>query len=181
MGAVEPAASLERWLRRCRAGDASGFDAIYRHFGRGLYGTARRLLGRAEDAEDVMQETFLSFYRTLPELPASQLGPWLHRVLVNGCIDRVRRRKRWQEEELSERRDRPLRPRAELAIDLARAVERLPEKARMVFVLHDVEGFKHRELGEMLGISDGTSKSQLSRARQMLRGFVDEPRREERR
>lgn len=113
IGASIAVGSLEQALDRCRNRETSGFDAVYREFGRTLYGTARRMLSRPEDAEDAMQDTFLAFCRTLPDVPASQVGAWLHRVLVNRCIDRLRRGQRWREGELEGTgRRRPSGPRA---------------------------------------------------------------------
>jgi len=169
MGARIAVDSLDQALDRCRNGEPSGFDAVYREFGRTLYGTARRMLSRPEDAEDAMQDTFLAFCRKLPDLPATQVGAWLHRVLVNRCIDRVRRGKRWREGELEDWSMPTERPTSGLQIDIDRAVAGLPEQARLIFVLHDVEGFKHREIATMLELSEGTTKSQLFRARGLLR------------
>jgi RNA polymerase sigma-70 factor (ECF subfamily) len=145
---------------------------VYRRFSGPLYGTAMRMLRRPEEAEDAMQETFLTLYRKTPGLEGPQLGAWLHRVLVNECIDRVRRGRRWRTTGVDE--DLSLAPPLHDArsLDLRKAVASLPEKARLVFVLHDVEGFKHREMTEMLGLSEGTTKSQLFRARRMLRQFM---------
>ena len=146
------------------------FSRVWREHGRQLYGTALRMLRRPEDAEEVVQDAFLAFHREDPAVPTEHLGRWLTRVVVNGCLDRLRRGKRWREEELGEHPQRPARP--DLRLDIARAVEQLPERARVVFLLHDVEGFRHDELSEALGVSVGTTKSQLFRARRMLRDLM---------
>ena len=169
MAAAMTAETLEDLLQRCRDGDADGFSEVYRQLSRSLYGTALRMLANPEDAEEAVHDAFISFYRRVPDLPGSQLPAWLHRVVVNECIDRLRRRKRWQQTEINEQISQaPLRQDS-LSIDLKRAVARLPKRARMVFVLHDVEGFKHREIGEMMNLSVGATKSQLFRARELLR------------
>lgn len=169
MGDATSPEAVEVAFQLCREGDADGFTEIYRLFGRSLYGTALRMLGRPEEAEDAMQDTFVSFFRKVPDLPAHQVGAWLHRVLANECIDRLRRGRRWRQSELDERSGAQRTQHIAARLDLQAAVARLPEKARLVLVLHDVEGFKHREIGQMLGLSNGTSKSQLFRARAMLR------------
>lgn len=152
---------------------AADFAGIYRKFSGPLYGTALRLLRRAEEAEDALQETFLSFYRKSPELAdEARTGAWLRRVLVNECIDRVRRGKRWRTTEFGDGPTLAAPAQDGPGLDIERAVARLPEKARTVFVLHDVEGFKHREMTEMLGLNEGTTKSQLFRARKMLRELM---------
>lgn len=150
----------------------AGFDAVYRRHGRSLYGTALRMLRRSEEAEDVLQDAFLAYHQSAPDLSEEQAGAWLHRVVVNRCLDRLRSAKRWKNTELTEVSAAPPGGPEGLGLDLESAVARLPEKARTVFLLHDVEGFKHRELGEMLGLTEGTTKSQLFRARQMLRQFM---------
>jgi len=151
----------------------AGFAEIYRRHGRPLYGTALRMLRRPEDAEDAVQDAFLAYHRKRPELPELEIGRWLNRVVINNCLDRLRRGKRWRNEELEETTVTTPPPPEELGLDLQTAIARLPEKARAVFLLHDVEGLKHRELAEMLGLTEGTSKSQLFRARQMLRSRIN--------
>jgi RNA polymerase sigma-70 factor (ECF subfamily) len=147
---------------------------LFRTLGRRLMGTALRIVRDASDAEDVVQEAFLAYHRHSLSLPAAEAGAWLHRVVVNRCLDRLRQRGRWRMESLAEEADaQSLLPPVERAddrrLDIERAVATLPEAARLVFVLHDVEGFKHREIAEQLGISEGTSKSQLFRARALVR------------
>ncbi len=172
MGVAAGTDSLEDLLRRCRAGDAGGFTALYGRYGRMLYGTALRMLGRPEDAEDAVQETFVRLCRKAAELEPERLTSWLRRVLVNLCLDQFRRRRSRAEEELEPSAIAGAHPREGLGLDLRTAVTRLPERARLVFVLHDVEGFKHREIAALLGLSEGSTKSQLFRARELLRAAI---------
>jgi len=156
------------------ADDPARFAEVYRRHGRALYGTALRMLRRPEDAEDAVQDAFLAFHRTRPALPDDRIGPWLSRVVINGCLDRLRRGKRWSSDPFEDT-DHAVAPAdGETGMDLERAVGQLPEKARLVFLLHDVEGLKHRELADLLRLNIGTTKSQLFRARRMLRGFLQE-------
>ena len=173
-GGTTIAESLDETLQRCRAGETEGFAEIYKQLGRTLYGTALRMLRRPADAEDAMQETFISFFRSVPDVPGLQLAAWMHRVLINHCIDRLRRDRRWQGPDLTETTTIAPPSHDGLRLDLATAVAGLPEHARVVFLLHDVEGYKHREIGEILGLSEGTTKSQLFRARAMLRRSLSE-------
>lgn len=147
---------------------------VYGIMGKQLYGTALRIMKRPEEAEDVVQEAFIKLFEKARTIQGA-LGSWLHRVTVNHCLDRMRLKANQTEE---------LPPEIPVAgtgqggvarLDLGRAVEKLPERARLVFLLHDVEGYKHREVGDLLGISDGTSKAQLFRAREMLRRNLDGP------
>lgn len=153
--------------------DAAVAEAYRRHAPR-LFGTALRLLRRREDAEDAVQDAFVALVRSHPEILPDGAGAWLHRVVVNGSLDRLRAGRRWRTEELSDavpgvasRRPDPV------GLDLRRAVARLPERARLVFLLHDVEGLRHEEVGAALGIDPGTSKSQLARARGLLRDALE--------
>jgi RNA polymerase sigma-70 factor (ECF subfamily) len=174
MAQAASAESLEVLFQRCRDGDEAGFAQVYRRLGRSLYGTALRMLRQAEEAEDALQEAFMSFYRKHSELDPAQAGAWLRRVLINGCLDRLRRRRRRPEAELAEDVLQSA-PRSDgLRMDLERATARLPERARLVFLLHDVEGFRHREVAELMGVTEGATKSQLFRARGLLRGYLNE-------
>lgn len=153
--------------------DAAVAEAYRRHAPR-LLGTALRLLRQREDAEDTVQEAFVALVRHAPATDAEGAGAWLHRVVVNGALDRLRSRRRWRIEEPDEARlPAAAATPAPQALDLARAVARLPERARLVFVLHDVEGLRHDEVGAALGIEPGTSKSQLARARALLRETLE--------
>jgi len=164
-------------FERCRSGDPAAFDEVYQRFGRSLYGTALRILRRPEDAEDVVQEAFVKLYRQAPGLKPGSLGGWLRQVVAHEAIDRLRQRRRRREDELPPADQQPA-PSAVPApgtarLDLERAVQRLPERARLVFLLHDVEGLAHAQVARMLGIQEGTSKSQLFRAREQLRGLLE--------
>jgi RNA polymerase sigma-70 factor (ECF subfamily) len=157
------------------ASPPSEVGELYRLLGKRLYGTALRLLGRPEEAEDAVHEAFLSLCRQPAGFVPDQAGGWLHRVLVNRCLDRLRGRARWREGPELESVAIHLPPSGDQRLDLERAVAGLPEGARRVFVLHDVEGFRHHEVAGLLGISEGTSKSQLFRARELLRRALEAP------
>jgi RNA polymerase sigma-70 factor (ECF subfamily) len=175
------AADLEL-AQRCRDGDAAAFEEIYRaHAGR-LYNLLFRMAGSAQDAEDLLQEVFLHAYRKLASFRGdSTLGTWLYRLAVNHCLDVLRgRQKKMQratdsldEEGASEPAAvMPVVPTAVSRLDLDRAIARLPEGCRAAFVLHDVEGFEHQEVASLMGISQGTSKSQVHKARMKLRALL---------
>ncbi|TNF70792.1 MAG: RNA polymerase sigma factor [Acidobacteria bacterium] len=172
MGGSTPTEALNSLLPRCRRGDQEAFVEVYRLIGSSLYGTALRLLTRPQEAEEAVQEAFVKFYQKAESIQSGSLSGWLHRVTVNFCLDRLRSKGR-QEEGLVEEPAAPApASRPGDRIDLSRAVARLPRQARLVFLLHDLEGYKHREVAETLGITQGTSKSQLFRAREMLRGWL---------
>jgi RNA polymerase sigma-70 factor (ECF subfamily) len=164
---------------RCRDGAAGAFDELYRLHAPRLYGLARRLVG-PQEADDVLQEIFLTAYRKLGQYRGeSALGTWLFRVGTNVCLDHLRSRAvrtGRQNDSLDGDIDGGNAAGPILGVinrlDLERAIDALPEGARTVFVLHDVEGLEHRDVAQMLGISEGTSKSQLHKARMRLRGIL---------
>jgi RNA polymerase sigma-70 factor (ECF subfamily) len=162
---------------RCRAGAATAFEELYRGQAPRLFGLACRMVGRA-DAADLLQEIFLTAHRKLGLYKGeSSLGTWLFRLATNLCLDHLRSRGARFAHMTEELDDAPEASPAQSGavlgmvdrIDLERALASLPPGCRSVFVLHDVEGLEHREIGELLGISDGTSKSQLHKARMRLR------------
>jgi len=166
-------------VARVRAGDLDAFETLYREHAARLYTLACRMAGSPEDGEDLLQEIFLQAYRKLGSFKGdASIGTWLYRLALNHCLDYVRSRRAKMNKltetldaessfEPTARRETPI-----ARMDLERAVERLPEGCREAFVLHDVEGFDHREVADLLGIAEGTSKSQVFKARMKLRGFL---------
>ena len=169
-------------VERCRRGDLGAFEELYKaHSGR-LYSLACRMLGNPADAEDLLQEIFLSAHRKLESFRGdSALGTWLYRLGMNQILDHVRSRagRAGQLTDgledatvLADATGHRLADRAIDRIDLERALAELPEGCRAAFLLHDVEGLEHREVSEVLGIAEGTSKSQVHKARLRLRGLL---------
>jgi RNA polymerase sigma-70 factor (ECF subfamily) len=162
---------------QCQAGVPGAFEEVYRTHAPRLFGLACRLVGRTE-AEDLLQEIFLTAYRKLGLYKGdAALGTWLFRLATNTCLDYLRSRGA-RFGQLTDTLDDDVNVPGSNAgavlgvvdrMDLERALATLPGGCRAVFVLHDVEGFEHREIGGLLGISDGTSKSQLHKARMRLR------------
>jgi RNA polymerase sigma-70 factor (ECF subfamily) len=154
-------------------GDAEAFAALVRLHQRRAYAVARSIVLTHEDAEDAVQEGFLHAYRALDRfLPDQAFGAWLHRIVANAALDITRRKKVRDAEMLSDTIASPFRDPAEsdeLRRRLTGALASLGERQRSVIVLHDVEGFKHAEIGRMLGIPEGTARSDLHHARARLR------------
>jgi RNA polymerase sigma-70 factor, ECF subfamily len=159
--------------------DVEAFERMYREHSPRIYSLACRIAGSPEDGEDLLQEIFLQAYRKMTTFKGeSSIGTWLYRLALNHCLDYVRSR-RAKMNKLTETLDaeNSVQPMARrqtpiAKIDLDRAIERLPDGCREAFVLHDVEGFDHKEVGAMLGIAEGTSKSQVFKARLKLRGLL---------
>jgi RNA polymerase sigma-70 factor (ECF subfamily) len=164
-------------LQRARRGDVDAFEKIYRlHVGR-VFGLCLRLVGDRTRAEEATQEVFVKAWRGLPRFEGrAAVSTWLHRLAVNVVMDTRRsdaRRGTWfspldDEDSLPRDAEMPAPPH-ETTMDLERAVASLPPAARMAFVLHDVEGYRHREISEMTGTPEGTWRARLHAARRMLR------------
>jgi len=138
-----------------------------------------RMCGTRADAEDLLQEIFLLAYRKLPEFRGdSAVGTWLYRLAMNRCLDHLKSRQS-RESGSTTALDEEVLPGPRRVpdggvkrLDLERAIARLPEGARAAFILHDVEGFQHHEVANILGITEGTSKSQVHKARMKLRALL---------
>jgi RNA polymerase sigma-70 factor (ECF subfamily) len=140
----------------------------------------RAIVSTHEDAEDAVQEGFLHAYRALDRfMPDQPFGAWLYRIMANAALDLVRRRKVRDADELPETVPMPFRDPGEadeLRTRLAEALTHLTDRQRSVIVLHDVEGFTHGEIGQMLGIPEGTARSDLHHARASLRRLLKDVR-----
>ncbi|MBI3491503.1 MAG: RNA polymerase sigma factor [Acidobacteria bacterium] len=166
-------------VARCQSGDVEAFETLYRRHAARIYTLACRMAGSVEDGEDLLQEIFLQVHRKLGSFKGeATIGTWLYRLALNHCLDYVRSRQAKMKKQTdtldaetsfqpTARRDTPI-----ARLDLERAIARLPEGCREAFVLHDVEGFDHKEVANLLGIAEGTSKSQVFKARVKLRTFL---------
>jgi RNA polymerase sigma-70 factor (ECF subfamily) len=159
-----------------RYGDESAFRELYRRHTPRLLALVARLLGPSDDdAEDAVQEAWIRACEGLGRFRwQSAFGTWVAGIAINVARDVLRRRSRWKTTELGEDNDpRPGRVHtAEARIDLEGAIRALPDGCRVVLVLHDVEGMTHGDIAGRLGIAEGTSKSQLSNARRLLRSYL---------
>ncbi len=163
-------------------GDMTAFEDLYRRHFRRVYALCLRMTGKPEEAEDLTQETFTHLYKKIGSFRGdSAFTTWLHRMTVIQVLMQFRKRKSRPEFTMGED-ETPIQivqgtenenrmPIVDKII-LENAISKLPPGYRSVFVLHDVEGHEHGEVAEMLGISEGTSKSQLHKARLKLRGLI---------
>jgi RNA polymerase sigma-70 factor, ECF subfamily len=162
-------------IRRAQRGEEAAIHALYRRYAPRVYAVVRRMAGDDALAEDWSQEAWMRVFRSLPSYRGdSAFSTWLHRVAVNSALQGLRSRGRHDSREAVLRDDAVAPPSspATLRVALERAVGRLPDGMRRILVLHDVEGFTHDEIGEMLGIAPGTSKSQLFKARAKMREML---------
>ena len=178
-----PAADVDEALARSAAtGDTGAFEALYRRHAARVHGVVARLVGFDRGrAEDLVQEAFVRAWQALPGYRfESAFGTWLHRLAVNTALMELRsRRSRPQADGDDEALERLGAPDSAghataLSLDLERAVATLPPRARAVLVLYDVEGWKHEEIADALGMAVGSSKAQLHRARGLLRTRLGE-------
>jgi len=169
---------------RIRSGDGTAFETLYQQHAPRLYNLAYRMAGTATDADDLLQDIFLLAYRKVGSFRGeSSLGTWLYRLAMNHCLDVLRSRQARQGHQTDSLDEEGAAPPAAAPvvgavsrIDLERAIGQLPRACRAAFLLHDVEGFGHQEVGTILGISEGTSKSQVHKARLRIRAYLTQPR-----
>lgn len=170
-------------VARCRRGELGAFEELYQRHSSRLYNVAYRMTGSAADADDLLQDIFLQIYRRLETFRGdSALGTWLYRLAVNCCLDHLRSKQGKQQKATGFLEDldqvEPAAPgswRPDTVLDrmeLERAIAQLPPSYRAAFVLHDVEGLEHHEVGETLGIAVGTSKSLVHKARARMRRLL---------
>ena len=168
-------ANSELVLARARAGDPAALEALYRSFEAPVYNLARRICRTAEDAEDVLQETFFEVCRSIERYRGEgSLWGWVRTIAASKALMRLRRNKYREAEELDEELHRVRKADHHLRMDLEAALERLPEVSRAVVWLHDVEGYRHEEIADMMGKTVSFSKSQLARAHARLRRWLGE-------
>jgi RNA polymerase sigma-70 factor, ECF subfamily len=188
-----PIAGEQEAIEKARGGDAQAFETLYSMHKRRVYSLCLRMLGNVAEAEDLTQEAFLQLYRKIGTFRGdSAFSTWLHRLAVNVVLMHLRRKGLPQvslEETLEPSQDDG--PRKDIGardltlsgsidrVTLERAIENLPPGYRLVFVLHDVEGYEHNEIAEMLDCSIGNSKSQLHKARMKLRDLLHSGQRKE--
>ena len=169
-----PSAEAE-WVAEARTGSATAFECLYRHHVGRVYALCLRMTGNTAMAEDLTQETFIRAWRGLGTFRGdSSFATWLHRLAVNQVLSdrRSAARRKVRNEEAHERhwaRDTGAGNAGGTKLDLEQAIASLPEGARRVFVLHDMEGYRHDEVASVMGTAVGTSKAQLHRARKLLR------------
>ncbi|HEX8475944.1 MAG TPA: RNA polymerase sigma factor [Pyrinomonadaceae bacterium] len=170
--------------QKSAAGDMGAFETLYhRHFRR-VYALCMRMLGNPTEAEDLTQETFINLHNKIGSFRGeSAFTTWLHRMAVNQVLMYFRRKKSRPEYTTTEGETpvqivqgtaNPDKMPVVDRIGLENAITKLPPGYRNIFVLHDVEGYEHGEIAEMMGISEGTSKSQLHKARLKLRELIRE-------
>src|ERR1700682_2415144 len=181
-------------IRLAQAGDAAAFEFLYRLHSRRVYALCLRIVNNPADAEDLTQEAFLQLFRKIGTFRGeSAFSTWLHRMTVNVVLMRLRKKSLPVSslDETTEPDEETGGPRKDIGgpdlrltgavdrLNLERSIEKLPPGYRTVFVLHDVQGYEHNEIANIMGCSVGNSKSQLHKARTRLRDLLQEEVREQ--
>jgi len=165
-------------VREAQAGSADAFERLYRKHGRRVYAVCLRMVSDPGRAEELMQDAFVRAWSAIGSFQhRSAFGTWLHRLTVNVVLSDMRAEKRRLSRELPGELDEFEREvggaMPETRVDLERAIAALPSGAKEVLILHDIEGYRYREIAELVGVAEGTVKSQLSRARRLVREALE--------
>jgi RNA polymerase sigma-70 factor (ECF subfamily) len=162
------------------AGDRQAFERLYRTHANRVYSLCARMSGSRTKGEELTQDVFVRTWEKLPQFRGeSAFSTWLHRLAVNVVLnarktDSKRDSRTDENEDGEDRWDEVAKAPMHIErMDLKQAIDRLPAGARKVFVLHDIEGYKHEEIAELCGITSGGSKAQLHRARLLLREALE--------
>jgi len=176
-------------IRLAQCGDAAAFERLYQLHSRRVYSLCLRMVGNTAEAEDLTQEAFLQLFRKVATFRGeSAFSTWLHRLSVNVVLMKLRKKSGMETslEQITEPDEESGGPRRDFGtpdlrlsgsidrVNLQRAVDQLPPGYKSVFILHDVQGYEHNEIANIMGCSIGNSKSQLHKARMRLRELLQE-------
>jgi len=162
-------------IEECRSGNSKAQFRLYNQYAKAMYNLAYRILNNREDAEDILQEAFIECFRSLSSFRfESTFGAWLKRIVINKCINHIKKKTT----DLTfcetlpavavEEEEEPVYDTKEIF----RGIERLPDGYRIILTLYLLEGYDHSEISQILGISESTSKSQYSRAKEKLKNIL---------
>ncbi len=166
-------------IRQCLQGDNNSYQRLYKLYSRSMYNVGYRIVNNADEAEDVLQEAFISAFKNLHHYRGdSTFGAWLKRIVVNKALNQISKRKferipeneQWDIAEETEKDELENFP---FTVDkVKRAIELLPDGYRMVLSLYVMEGYDHQEIAEILNITESTSKSQFNRSKKKLKEIL---------
>jgi RNA polymerase sigma factor (sigma-70 family) len=170
---------IKKIIKGCLAGDRRDQEILYRRHSAKLYGVCLQYSGNDEEARDILQEGFIKIFENLHNYKhEGSFEGWIRRIVVNTALEKFRSRHNlFRVDDIDTIQEPEAEPDTEdysglQAVDLLYIIRELPPKYRMVFNLYAIEGYSHKEIGEMMKISEGTSKSNLSRARNILQRRV---------
>jgi RNA polymerase sigma-70 factor (ECF subfamily) len=164
-------------LQSCKRGEVCAFEHLYGLYATRMKSLAYQLLASRGDAEDAVQETFMKVYKAIGAFEEnSALSTWIYRILVNSCYDILRKRQRFAEKPIL--KEFSMDSKLPLKVALERALLKLNERHRLVFLMFEVEGLKHSEISGVLEVPEGTSRAWLFEAKRALKQMLTEPRHE---
>lgn len=159
---------------QCKKGNLRAFERLYGLHSARMKSLAFHMVGNYADAEDTVQETFLKIYRAIRGFSGgSSLSTWMYRILINCCYDNLRKQQRLAEKPVT--REFTSDPQVPLKMALERALEKLNDRQRLVFLMFEVEGLKHSEIAAILEAPEGTCRSWLFEAKRELKRLLSEP------
>lgn len=170
---------MDDTVQRAARGDSAAFEQLYRDNVGRIYALCRRMTGNVAEAEEMTQEAFIRAWERLGSFRGdAAFSTWLHRLAANVVLSHHRVKARWrqrlvEDEDLSRHADPVDRAPRGTGIDIEEAIARLPEGAREIFILYDIEGYQHEEIADLTGLAVGTTKAQLHRARKLLRETLE--------
>ena len=166
-------------IRRCQDGDRKAMEEIYSNYKSSLFNLTYRYTRNMSSAEDLLQDIFIKIFTGIRKLRSPEaFNAWVYRTAINACISATRKSGRGKIIPLNEinKPDEAEVENVHFKLDMEKAVSFLPSKQKAVFLLHDVQGFTHGEIARVMKWSEGTSKSQLFKARMKIRGYLKEKR-----
>jgi len=163
-------------VKRCKEGEQKSFKELFDMYKDKVFSTAVRMLGNSQDAEDTTQDIFIKIFKNINNYRGdSSLSTWIYKVTINTCLDNLKKRKKHEKDKSSDEIDDisslpygEIQP-GTIHIIIEKEIQKLPEGYRTVFILHEIDGFKHEEIAKIMNITQGTSKSQLFKAKSILR------------
>ncbi len=166
-------------IKDCQAGNRLAYEQLYKLYAGAMFNICRRMIGDDDEAKDLLQESFIDAFRKLPELrEINTFSAWIKRIVVNHCINAIKK-KRLITSELNENFDTIEEEEDDFeyqkytANRIMEAVEELPEGCRTVLNLYLFEGYDHKEIGQILGITESASKAQYSKAKSKIRNQLE--------
>ena len=166
----------KEWIALAKQGDQQAFHHLYENYHRRIYALCWRMLADKEAAEDVCQEVFVQVWQKLGNFRGeSKFSTWLHSVATNIVLGHIRKHKTWLQKifSIEEQTVQEMPVEMPELPELDKQIMKLPERARLVFVLFAIEGYRHEEIANMLNMAVGSSKAQYHRAKGLLREWVE--------
>lgn len=159
-------------IAKCKSGNADAFKFLYEKYSGRVYAFTLRMCGNNDTADDLTQEVFIKVWEGISSFKGdSAFYSWLHRICINAFLMKLRTDKNY-EKKIAESSNNALMlayTNDDFSLDMEKAIQKLPSQAKLIFILFEIEGYKHKEIAQMLNIEEGTSKAHLHKARKILR------------